>query len=448
MNQFDSMKNGGLKNINIAVLGFGTVGTGVYRVLNENRPDIEHREGLSITVSRILVRPPIDKPRGENAPKELFTTDINDIVNDESISIVAECIGGIEPARTYILQALKAGKTVVTSNKEVISKHWHEFHEAAQNSGAGLYIEATVAGGIPLIRTLQDGLQANNMNSIMGIINGTTNFILTNMSDEGLEFDDVLRAAQENGYAEADPTADVEGYDATYKLSILASLGFHTHIPVNAIHREGITKLTKADFKTARELGYEIKLLAIGKKRTVDGKRLVEVRVHPTMIKKSHPLASIRGPFNAVFLNGNAVGDVMLYGRGAGQLPTASAVVSDIIYACHNDGAHRHPTFKNIPDIDSGTLCLDDWQSIYCIRMRVNDQPGVLYAITGVFAKYNVSLKSVLQLDASVKSDGQEIAWITFVTHTAKELAVQGAAKTIGELDCVEEIESIIRVEE
>ncbi len=434
-----------MKQVNIALFGFGIVGSGVYRVLTENHADILHREDLDLSVARILVKDFEHEPNINMAPRETFTTSLNDIVDDPAISVVVECMGGVEPARTFILAALNAGKTVVTSNKEVISKHWYAFEEAAKKTGAGLYIEATVGGGIPLLRTVTDSLQANNITRVMGIINGTTNFILTKMSEQGRGFAEVLKEAQARGYAEANPTADVEGYDATYKLSILSSLAFHTHIPIDAIHREGITKLTAADFDAARQLGYEIKLLAIGKKAAGN---LVEVRVHPTMIPKTHPLASIRGSFNAVFITGNAVGDVMLYGRGAGQMPTASAVMGDIIYACHNEGRHRYNTFRNIPDMDADTHLVDDWESVYCIRTRVLDEPGVLSSISGVFAKHNVSLKSVLQLAEPQENGNGHIAWITFVTHKAHELGLQAALREIETLGCTECVESVIRVEE
>lgn len=433
-----------MKQFNVALLGFGVVGAGVYRVLTENYADILHREGLDLKVARILIKDFEHEPNLHMAPRELFTTSIGDITSDSSISVVVECMGGVEPARTFILSALNAGKTLVTSNKEVVSKNWFAFDEAARKSGAGLYIEATVGGGIPLLRTITDSLQANNITRVMGIINGTTNYILTKMSEQGRDFTDVLKEAQALGYAEANPAADVEGFDATYKLSILSSLCFHAHIPIDAIHREGITKLTAADFDAARKLGYEIKLLAIGKKT---GNK-VEVRVHPTMIPCSHPLASVRDSFNAVFITGNAVDDVMLYGRGAGQMPTASAVVGDVIYACHNDSRHRYTTFRNIPDIDPAVELVRDWESIYCIRTRVEDRPGVLSSLTGVFAKYGVSLKSVLQLAEPHEGENGVTASITFLTHKANELAVQGALKDIAALDCTDCVESVIRVEE
>lgn len=435
-----------MKKVEIALFGFGTVGSGVYRVATENHELIMHREGLDIRIKRILIKDFAIEPNLHMAPMDAFTTDLNDIITDPDITIAVECMGGVEPARTFILAALNAGKTVVTSNKEVISKHWHLFKDAAEKSGAGLYIEGTVGGGIPLIRTVTDSLQANAITSVMGIINGTTNFILSKMSEEGLDFYEVLKEAQDLGYAEADPTADVEGFDATYKLSILSSLAFHTHIPIDAIHREGITKLTAADFHAAKQLGYEIKLLAIGKK--CEEKKEVEVRVHPTMIARTHPLASVRGSFNAILINGNAVDDVMLYGRGAGQMPTASAVMGDVIHACHHKGRHMLPTFRNIPDMDEGTTLVRNFSSKYCVRTRVADKPGVLCAITGAFAQHGVSLNSVLQFAPQEEREGQLKAWITFLTHTAHEFAAQAAIRDIALLDCVEEVESVIRVEE
>ncbi len=426
---------------NVAILGFGTVGSGVYRILTENSRDILHREDLALSVRHILVRDPsLDKPGRSLAPSALFTTDYEQVLRDGSVSIVIECIGGVEPARSYILDALKRGKTVVTANKEVMSKHWFEFENEAKKTGAGLYLEATVGGGIPILRTITDSMQANNIQRVMGIINGTTNYILTRMDEEGGELSGVLADAQRLGYAEADPTADVEGFDAMYKLSILSSLAFHAHMPIEVIHREGITKLTKADFDTARALGYRIKLLAIGKKQ---GTR-IEVRVHPTMIPVTHPLASIRGVYNAILLTGHAVGDVMLYGRGAGCLPTASAVVSDLIYACHHQGRHRYTSFVNQPQMSGEIELVSDFRSVYCLRLHVADRPGAMAAIAGCFAAHGVSLKSVLQLNEA-ESDG---AHITFLTHEAGELAVRDAVSDVLALECVYALESMIRAED
>jgi len=429
-----------VKQYQAAILGFGTVGSGVYRVLTENGKQITHREGIEIAVKRILVRDFEHEPNLGLAPRDVFTTSFDDIAADKDIGIVIECMGGIEPARTFILKALGAGKTVVTSNKEVMSKHWPEFEQAAKATGAGLYLEATVGGGIPILRTILNSMQANNISRVMGIINGTTNYILTQMTECGQSFEDALRDAQRLGYAEANPTADVEGYDAMYKLSILSSMAFHAHMPIEVIYREGITKLTKADFETAQLLGYQIKLLAIGKK---EGNR-IEVRVHPTMIPAEHPLASVRGVFNAIFLTGNAVDDVMLYGRGAGCLPTASAVVSDVIYACHAENKHQYMTFFNSANMSSEIELVRDFACTYCVRLHVADQPGTMAAIAGVFAEHGVSLKSVVQLG---QSDG-ESSHITFLTHLAHEFAVHEALEEIRSLDCVDEIESLIRVED
>lgn len=424
----------------LAILGFGTVGSGVYRITTENHDDILHREQLDLRVGRILVRDFEHEPNLHLAPRALFTTSVDDILNDGGIDIVVECMGGVEPARTFILRALESGKTVVTSNKEVMSKHWYEFEAAAKASGAGLYLEATVGGGIPIIRTILDSMQANNIERVMGIINGTTNYILTKMAEEGRAFDEVLREAQQLGYAEANPTADVEGYDAMYKLSILSSMAFHAHMPIDVIYREGITRLTAEDFEAAELLGYEIKLLAIGKKSG----NAIEVRVHPTMVPKAHPLASVRGVFNAIFLTGHAVGDVMLYGRGAGCMPTASAVMSDVIYACHATGRHRYMTFRNDAAISNEVELVRDFACVYCIRLSVADAPGTMAAIAAVFAGHGVSLKDVLQLGERAGGSSH----ITFMTHTAHELSVQAALDEIRRLPCVHEVESVIRAED
>ncbi len=429
-----------MKQFQAALLGFGTVGSGVYRVLSENGEQITHREGIQISVNRILVRDFEHEPNLHLAPLALFTTSFEEILNDPAVDIVVECMGGIEPARTFILRALGAGKTVVTSNKEVMSKHWPAFEQAAKATGAGLYLEATVGGGIPIIRTILDSMQANNISRVMGIINGTTNYILTQMTEAGQSFDDALVDAQALGYAEANPTADVEGYDAMYKLSILSSMAFHAHMPIEVIYREGITKLTPADFETARLLGYTIKLLAIGKK---EGNR-IEVRVHPTMIPNTHPLASVRGVFNAIFLTGHAVDDIMLYGRGAGCMPTASAVVSDIVYACHHDKQHKYMTFVNEESLSGDIYLVRDFSCIFSIRLHVADKPGTMANIAAAFAAQGVSLKSVVQLG---ETDGTS-AHITFITHAASEFAVRDALEKIESLDCVNAVESIIRVEE
>lgn len=427
-----------MRSYQVAILGFGVVGSGVYQILNKNHDDLKHREGLELHTKRVLVRS-LKPQYFELAPEELFTTNYYNILNDEEISIVIECMGGIEPARTFILKALTAGKTVVTSNKEVISKHWFEFEKTAKKSGAGLYYEATVGGGIPILRTVTDSMQANNISRVMGIINGTTNYILTRMSLDCKAYSDTLKEAQELGYAEADPTADVEGFDATYKLSILASMAFHAHLPVPVIYREGITNLSAEDFDMAKQLGYTIKLLAIGKKNGTS----IEVRVHPTMIPITHPLSGVRGVFNAVFLTGSAVDDVMLYGRGAGAMPTASAVVSDVIYACHREGRHRYMTFVNREELSDVIELVDNFESGYCTRIRVTDCAGVLSEVAAVYAEHGVSISTVLQTQAE---NGE--ASLTLVTHKARERDMNEALEQLMGLDCVKAIQSTIRVEE
>ena len=430
-----------MKQWNVAILGFGVVGSGVYRILTENHDELKHREKLHLHVKRILVRELSPKRSYAPAPADCLTTCFDDILSDPDIPIIVECMGGVEPARSYLLAALKAGKTVVTSNKEVISKHWYEFEAAARSAGAGLYYEATVGGGIPLLRTIQDSMQANNIHRVMGIINGTTNYILTKMSENGGSFDAVLKEAQALGYAEADPTADVEGFDATYKLSILSSLAFHAHMPVDVIYREGITKLTKDDFAMARALNCVIKLLAIGKKEGTS----IEVRVHPTLLPLTHPLAAVRGSFNAVFMTGHAVGDVMLYGRGAGCMPTASAVVSDVINACHAHGRHRHPTFVNAENMVSEIHLVKNFVSAYCVRLRVCDRVGVMARVASAFAEHNVSLRRVDQAEAA-SADGSPR--VIFVTHQAHEDDLRSALNELKGLDCVQAVESVLRMEE
>lgn len=428
-----------MKHFDIAILGFGTVGLGVYRVLTENHESIMHREGIDAAVRRVLVRDFEHEPNLGKAPRELFCTSVDEIVSDANISVVVECMGGVEPARTFILKALENGKTVVTSNKEVVAKHWPAFTAAAKKSGAGLYIEATVGGGIPVIRTVIDAMQANNVEKVMGIVNGTTNYILTKMKEDGAAFDDVLREAQQLGYAEANPTADVDGFDAMYKLSILGSLAFHAHVPIEHISREGITKLSAADFAAADELGCVIKLLAVGKK----GENGIEMRVHPTLLKKSHPLAGVNGVFNAIFLTGDAVGDVMLYGRGAGSLPTASAVVSDVIYACHADGRHKYPSFRNEAELTSDVRLAADAPSSCCIRLYAKDAPGLAAVIVDALAKQGVGVASLIPLSAAKEGEKQ----IAVLTEEGSYAAILRAVEELKANVQICSIESVLRAE-
>ncbi|MFZ5987025.1 MAG: homoserine dehydrogenase [Bacillota bacterium] len=426
-----------MEEIKVGFLGFGNVGTGAYKIIKDNGDGIFKSEGIKLKVEKILVRD-IKKKRDTEVEPKLLTDRIEDIINSPEISVVAEFIGGVEPAKDYIMACFKAKKTVVTANKELIAKHWPELQEAARQNGVGLYYEASVAGGIPVIKVLGESLQANKIYEIMGIINGTTNYILTKMAENGREFHDVLEEAQRLGYAEPDPTADIEGYDAMYKLSILSSMAFNKRVHIDSIYREGITKITVDDIIYGRELGYAIRLLAIAKKRG----NMLEVRVHPTFIPDSHPLAAVRDSFNAVFFKGDAVGDIMLYGRGAGDLPTGSAIVSDIITACHQKDKHRYISFYNDNAKAKETSFNNNWETEYFIRLTVKDKPGVLAKIAGIFGKYEVSIASVIQKDR-----GKDVAPLIFVTHNAKELSLNKAIEDIGKETDVIKVENVIRVE-
>ncbi len=421
-----------MKKISLALLGLGTIGSGVMKVLEENGEMIKNREGLDIEVKKILVRDKTKK-RNVQVDESLLTDNPEDIIHNDAIDVIAEFIGGELPAYTYIKEALRQGKTVITANKEVIAKHWDELEEEAKKSGAGLYFEASVAGGIPIIKSVRRSLQANNVLKLMGIINGTTNFILTKMSEDGRDFADVLEEAQQLGYAEPDPTADVEGYDARYKLSILSTICFRNRVTVDNIYCEGITKISADDIEYAKQLGFGIKLLAIAKKQ--NGK--IEARVHPTFIPLSHPLSAVRDSYNAIYIKGDMVGNLMFYGRGAGDLPTASALVSDIVTACQNEGAHHRIKLD-----DEAVAFEKDWKDEYYLRLIVRDQPGVLAEIAGIFGRHNVSLDSVMQ-----KLRGNDHATIIFITHEAHEGWINAALEEMRNCPSVISLESLIRVE-
>ena len=423
-----------MKQINIAMVGMGTVGSGVYKTIAAQRGGIEHKEGLSLNVKKVLaLQYSID------IPEELKAKDFEkDIIADKDIDVVIELIGGVHPAMEFILSALTSGKTVVTANKELLARHWPQLNAAAKKSGAGLYFEGSVGGGIPVLRTIWDSLQANEITSVMGIINGTTNYILTQMEERGASFDSVLREAQRQGLAEANPKNDVEGLDAMYKLSILASMAFHARVPVEYIHCEGITQITQEDIVHGRELGYTVKLLAIGKKQ---GTR-IEARVHPTMIPLTHPLASVRGAFNAIFLHGSTVDDIMLYGRGAGDMPTASAVVSDVVYAAGRE-CHHYTTFYNEETASSELTFENNWECKFYLRIIAQDAPGVLAKISNVFGKHGVSIASVRQTGQS-----RESVPLIFITHKAKEMSIRRAVDDIKYLPEVLNVANMIRVED
>lgn len=423
-----------MKKVGVALLGLGTVGGGTYRILKKMREDIAKTDGVDIEVMHILEKD-MSKVEALGIDPSIVSCDINNVINNPEISIVAEFFGGIEPARSFLMASLKAGKSIVTANKELFSKHWSDLEECAKIGNAGLYFEASCVGGVPVIRALQASMQGNRIQSIMGIVNGTTNYILTKMADEGLDYADVLKEAQRLGYAEANPSADVDGFDSMYKLSILSTLCFHKRVPIDKVYREGISKVSKIDIEFGKQLGYTLKLLAIGK--MVDGK--IEARVHPAFILDSNPLASVKGSFNAVLIEGDNVGDIMLYGRGAGDLPTGSAIVSDIVYAaCQTE--HKLSCFDNnlsaIKDSDFST----DFECEYYVRMTVEDKAGVLAKIASTLGKYDVSINTLQQ----TANDGA--ASIIFMIHKTKESNINKALAEIKSLNEVDSVDALIRV--
>ena len=422
-----------MKKVGVAILGLGVVGGGTYEILTKNREFYQKTQNVDISVECVLE---LNRERALKlgVPEEKIMSNIAEVICNPDVNIVVEVIGGIDAAREFVLAALNAGKTVVTSNKELFCKYSHELERAAKRQNAGLYFEASCVGGVPIIRTLLDGLQANHITSMMGIINGTTNFILTKMSNEGISYEEALKEAQALGHAESNPVADVAGFDAAYKLSILSSLAFHTKVPFSKVFREGITGVTREMIADGKELGYCLKLLAIGKQTDAG----IEVRVHPTFVRTGHPLAAVNDSFDAVYLTGDAVGEVMLYGRGAGALPTGSAIVSDVIYAATHSEI-RYSTFKNTANAEKDVRFPSDFSSAYYLRIKVSDKTGVLAKIAALFAKYNISIVEMLQ-----KGEG-ETASVTLITHETRELAIRNAVSKINALE-VASVESVLRV--
>jgi homoserine dehydrogenase len=422
------------EGVRVGVLGCGNVGGALVELLLRDADAIADRTGLSLELRRVAVRNTA-RERAIDLPDGCLTSDAQGIVVDPDIDVVVEVIGGIEPARTLILDALKAGKPVVTANKELLANVGAELFEAAGAAGVDLLFEASVAGGIPLIRPLRESLAGERITRVLGIVNGTTNYILTRMTEEGASYQDALAEAQGLGYAERDPTADVEGFDAGAKASIIASVAFGARVVAGDVYREGISAITPADIAFARRLGYVIKLLAIVER---DNEGAVAVRVHPVMLPDTHPLASVRESFNAVFVEGDAVGQLMLYGRGAGGMPTASAVLGDLLDAAHNlrnGGTGRAPVLHQAP-----IRRMEELSSEYYLNIEVADRPGVLAAVAGVFGEHNVSIRSMEQ-----EGLGEE-ARLVFITHTARERDVQATLHGLRHLEAVDRIGSLIRV--
>lgn len=428
------------RRLRVALLGAGAVGSQVAALLLRHGDELADRAGAELELAGIAVRD-VDAPRDVDLPKELFTTDAESLIL--GADIVIELIGGIEPARTSILQAIGSGADVITANKALLATHGPELFEAADRVGASVYYEAAAAGAIPIIRPLRDSLAGDRVVRIMGIVNGTTNYILDRMDTEGADFADVLADAQRLGYAEADPTADVEGYDAAQKAAILASLAFHTAVPLEAVYREGITSITASMIEEARAAGFVIKLLAVCERIEANGAESISVRVYPALVPASHPLASVHGANNAVFVEAEAAGSLMFYGAGAGGVQTASAVLGDVVSA-----ARRHiaggvgvgeSTRANLPVVPIGHVT-----TRYQITLEVADAPGVLATVAGILSDGGVSVATVVQ---TVEGEDEPTARLIIGTHSATEQALSATVDALADSEVVARVVSVLRVE-
>jgi len=425
--------------IKVGLLGYGTVGGGVYNILTTKKEDIERKLGEEIQIKKILVKEK-DKKRKYDVDASLLTEDYKEIVEDPQIQIVVELIGGETPTLGYIKEAINRNKNVVTANKLILAKYGRELFQLAKNNNVKVYYEGSVGGGIPIIKTLKESMVANKIQRIYGILNGTTNYILTQMTEKSIDFEEALKEAQSLGYAESDPYFDVSGLDSTYKISILSSLAFESFIDVDSIYVEGIDKIEREDIEIAEELGYTIKLLAIGKRYE---EKMLDIRVHPTFISKNNPLSKINGVYNVVQIHGDAVGDIMIYGQGAGEMPTASAVVADIMEAAKSIKYHIENEYS-IGRLNGLKLIeTDEIENSFYIRLRVNDKPGVFAKIAKAFGDNEVSIASVIQ-----KHRLNPVVPIFLQTHPIKEKKMKKAIASLKELDDVIEIKNIIRVED
>jgi homoserine dehydrogenase len=422
--------------LRVALLGCGTVGSEVFRLLGEQATDLAARVGAPLQVAGVAVRDPDGRARAAGVGRDLVTTDAMALVTRPDVDIVVEMIGGIEPARTLLLAAMRTGKSVVTANKALLGTDGAVMHAAAREHGADLFYEAAVAGAIPLLRPLRESLAGDAVRRVLGIVNGTTNYILDRMDSSGAEFGDALNEAQALGYAEADPTADVGGYDAAAKAAILASLAFHTRVSAGDVYRQGITAVTAADIEGARVLGCVVKLLAICE-RSNEG---ISVRVHPAMISREHPLASVRGVYNAVFVEAESAGRLMFYGAGAGGGPTASAMLGDLVVVARNRVAGIRgpdaPSYAELP-----VLPMSEAMTRYHVALDVADRPGVLAPVAETFARHDVSIQAVRQ-----EGHGDD-AYLVIVTHTARESALAATVADLSAMEAVRAVDSVLRVE-
>ena len=419
----------------VGVLGCGNVGAALVKLIEQQSASIEARTGVRLEVVKVAVRN-LSRDRDVVLPEGLLTRDAHAVVADPGVDLVVEVIGGIEPARELISQALQSGKPVVTANKELLANVGTELFAAADAAGVDLLFEAAVAGGIPVIRALRESLRGEPVSRVMGIINGTTNFILTKMTEEGADYGAALAEAQHLGFAERDPTADVEGFDAGAKAAILASIAFGAKVVAGDVYHEGISRVTAADIAVAKRLGYVVKLLGIAERDIATGE--IAVRVHPAMVPNHHPLASVRESFNAVFVEGGAVGSLMFYGRGAGGFPTASAVLGDVIDAAVNLVKGTHGTIGSFAKATIRPI--DETSAEYLLSLEVADRPGVLHAVTGAFARHGVSIRAAEQ--EGMAADAR----LVFITHEARESDVQATVRELRDMDVVKQVGGILRV--
>ncbi|MEJ5362844.1 MAG: homoserine dehydrogenase [Spirochaetota bacterium] len=417
--------------VNCGLIGFGTVGSGVYHLLQKHRADIVKKTGIDVEITKVCdVR---DISSKITVP---VTKTWEDIVNDDSINTVIELIGGIEPAKSIIIASMKAGKNVVTANKKLLAENGDEIFTTSQSAKGALAFEAAIGGGIPCVAALRNGLVGNTIQSVVGILNGTTNYILTRMAEDGMSFDEALKLAQAKGYAEADPTFDIEGFDAAHKIALLSMLAYNVRVSMQNIYIEGITKITRLDIKYAQQMGYTIKLLGVS--RMIDDK--LDIRLQPVMIPFTHPLASVRNEFNAVMYNGDMTGAVTLYGKGAGSFPTASAVVSDIVSIAQKQNGIKDTVYIAK---DAQYLSSDDRMLRYYVRLHTEDRAGILSKISGVFASYNISIASVIQKEVNA-------AYVPLVitTHAASEAAMHKAKQDIEQFTFVNGQVMVIPIED
>ena len=420
--------------VRVGLLGCGNVGAAIVRLVDEHADVLTTRAGVDIEIGLVAVRD-VAKQRDLKLAPEAFTADAGAVVRDPAIDVVVEVMGGVDPARALITEALRAGKPVITANKELIARHGPELFTVAAESGVDLLFEASVAGGIPLMRPLRESLAGDRIRRVMGIVNGTTNFILTRMAEEGSSFDDALAEAQRLGFAESDATADVDGFDAAAKAAIIATIAFGARVDADDVYTEGIRGITADDIESAATLGYVVKLLAVAE----ESEGGISVRVHPAMVPVHHPLASVRGSFNAVFIEGEAVGELMLSGRGAGGGPTASAVLGDLVDAVKNlVGGGKGATIGEL--VERPIRPIDEAESPFYVLMEVADEPGVLAAIAGEFGRHDVSIKSMEQ--RGLRDDAR----LVFITHRAREAGLRSTLDALRSVVTVRRVGSVLRV--